>query len=131
MTATDFINNGYRVSEHLDQKEVDAAVANARSCYADKVVVGLDLTDTDYAAAVMAVAYILLVRRSTVATRAGGKEKLSPMQSQTADVRTVDVEKADTLLAKLQTKPGGIPGNVSQLVDDIARIYFRNVFLGL
>ena len=131
MTATDFINNGYRVSAHLDQKEVDAAVTDARSCYADKVVAGLDLTDTDYAAAVMAVAYILLVRRSTVATRAGGKEKLSPMQSQTADVRTVDVEKADTLLTKLQTKPGGIPGNVSQLVDDIARIYFRNVFLGL
>lgn len=131
MTIQDFIDNGYRVSQHLDTKEVDAAIKDARLCYADRVASNLDLTDTDYAAAVMAVAFVLLVRRNAVATRAGGKEKLTPMQSQTIDVRKWDVDKADALLRKLQTKPTGILGNVSELVDDIAHIYYRNEFLGL
>lgn len=131
MTIEDLKNAGYRVSLHDDPNEVAAAVADARSCYADRLVAGLDTTDSDYAAAVMAVTYILLCRRRTVATRAGGKSKLTPMQSDTADVTQVDIEKADRLLRVLQTKPTGIPGLPSQLCEDIACIYYRNAIVGL
>lgn len=130
MTIEDLKNAGYRVSLHADPKEVEAAVADARSCYADRLVSGLDTSDADYAAAVMAVTYILLCRRRTVATRSGGKSKNTPLQSETADVTQEDIEKADRLLRVLQTKPGGIPGYPSKLCDDIACIYFRTRFFG-
>ena len=131
MTVDSFINAGYRVSQHLDANELNTAVTDAKVCYADRVSQGLDESDGDYAAAVMAVAYVLLLRRSAVATRAGGKEKLTPMQSQTMDATQWDLEKADSYLKILQGKPEGIPGRISELVNDIACIYYRNTFLSL
>lgn len=128
MDVNDMINAGYRVSINLDPKEVAAALADAKRHYCDRLAPGLEDNDTDLTSAMMAVAYILLVRRSVVATRSGGKTKLSPAQSENAEIRQTDLDKADTLLRVLQNKPNGVPGNPSQIVDDIARIYFRNVF---
>ena len=123
MTAQDFITNGFRVSSQIPQGEIDRAVIDVTKCYVDKVTTA---NTTDAAkAAIMQLAFILLCQRNTVATRSGGKIKLSPQLSDNAQARQTDYDNADRLLKRLQTMPNGIAGSVPKMVDDICMIYMR------
>lgn len=126
MNAEQYRQAGFRVSIQVSQDEIDRAERDAVRCYLDKVCT-YDSTDATHKEAVMQLAFILLIRRSAVATRSGGKDKTSPQLSERADISQSDIENADRLLRKIQTKQG----NVSELVDDIAPIYYRRVFIGM
>ena len=134
MTANAMKAAGFRVSAQVSDAEVERAMSEALKCYV-KPLTGMtdseisDLSDTDTAIvnAAMQVAYVLLLRRRAVATRAGGKDKLTPTQSENAYPSQSDVDDADSLLRQVQTVDG-IP---SKMVDDIAGIYYRNTFIGL
>ena len=138
ITAQQFIDNGFRVSQQLPQAELDRATMDAFMCYVGKVS-RITVTPDEHiihtqpqAEAAMQIAYILLLQRSAVATRAGGKLKLSPSLSDAGYPSQQDYSNADRLLRRLQEiGPGAVAGDVSKLVDDIAGIYYRNVNLSL
>lgn len=127
MTAQEYQAAGYRVSQQVMQSEIDRAEADVTAAYIVKVNPNASATDADVKAAVMQLAVILLTNRHAVATRSGGKTKDTPQLSQNAYASQGDVENADRLLRKVQT----VDGMPSKLVDDIAGIYYRNVFVGL
>lgn len=126
MNAEQYKNAGYRVSMQVSQDEIDRAERDAVRCYLDKVCT-YDSADASHKEAVMQLAFILLVQRSVVATRSGGKEKTSPSLSENGYPSQTDFDNADRLLRKVQT----IGGDVSALVDDICEIYYRNKFMAL
>lgn len=137
-TAQQFIDKGFRVSEQIRQSELDRAAMDAFLCYVGKVS-RITVTPDEHVihtpeqgAAAMQIAYILLLQRSAVATRAGGKLKLSPSLSDAGYPSQQDYSNADRLLRRLQeVGPNPVAGDVSKLVDDIAGIYYRNVNLSL
>ena len=126
MNAEQYRNAGYRISMQVSQAEIDRAEADAVGSYLGRVCT-YDATDADHKAAVMQLAFILLLQRSAVATRSGGKEKTSPSLSENGYPSQSDFDNADRLLRKVQT----ISGHVSVLVDDICGIYYRNKFMAL
>lgn len=137
-TAQQFIDNGFRVSEQIRQSELNRATMDAFMCYVGKVSKitvtpdGHIMHTSEQAEAAMQIAYILLLQRSAVATRAGGKLKLSPSLSDVGYPSQQDYSNADRLLRKLQeVGPDAVTGDASKLVDDIAGIYYRNLNLSL
>jgi hypothetical protein len=127
MTPHEYQQAGYRVSLQVMQSEIDRAEADVTEAYVAKVAPDFMPQSADVKAAVMQLAAILLLRRAAVVTRSGGKVKMSPSLSEAGYPNQADVENADRLLRKVQS----VSGNVSELVDDIAGIYFRNVFMSL
>ena len=127
MTPQEYQAAGYRVSQQVMQSEIDRAEADVTAAYIAKVAPTFSSTNADVKAAVMQLAVILLTNRHAVATRSGGKTKDTPQLSQNAYASQGDVDNADRLLRKVQT----VAGLPSKLVDDIAGIYYRNVFIGL
>ena len=127
MTPSEYQAAGYRVSLQVMQSEIDRAEREVTEAYIAKVVPTFSSTDADVKAAVMQLAVILLTNRHAVATRSGGKTKGTPQLSQNAYASQGDVDNADRLLRKVQS----VDGLPSKLVDDIAGIYYRNVFVGL
>lgn len=123
--------NGLRISGQVSDEQVNKAAREAIDCYVSKVLQIYVENDVDVWHATMQLVFIILARRDTIVTRAGAKDKSSPSLSVDASVRQVDLEEADRLLRKLQTKPAGIQGLPSKLVDDIAHIYYRNEFISL
>lgn len=137
-TAEGLREKGFRVSLQVSQAEIDRAAMDALLCYVGKVSRitvapdGIILRTPEQDEAAMQIAVILLLQRHAVATRSGGKTKLSPSQSENAYPTQVDFDNANRLLRKVQeTDVNAIQGNVSQLVDDIAGIYYRNTLLSL
>lgn len=121
ITANDMRQAGFRVSLQVSEAEVQRAIDDVLGAYLSKVCV-IDDSDTDQMECAMQLATILLIRRNTVATRAGGKVKNTPQLSETADIRQTDLDNADRLIRKVQT----VQGVPSKLVDDIAGVYFRH-----
>lgn len=127
MNAEQYRNAGYRISMQVSQAEISRAEADVTEAYIAKVAPSYSTTDADIKAAIMQLAFILLLHRTAVATRSGGKEKTSPSLSENGYPSQSDFDNADRLLRKVQT----IGGNVSVLVDDICGIYYRNKFMAL
>lgn len=127
MTAEDYKSAGLRLSAQVSQAEIDRAEADVTGAYVAKVAPEYDTTDADVKAAVMQLAFILLLIRTSVVTRAGGKVKESPSLSMAGYPTQSDKDNADRLIRKVQT----VTGLPSKLVDDICGIYYRNQFIGL
>ena len=127
MTAEDYKSAGLRLSAQVSQAEIDRAEADVTGAYVAKVAPEYDATDADVKAAVMQLAFILLLIRTSVVTRAGGKVKESPSLSTAGYPTQSDKDNADRLIRKVQT----VTGLPSKLVDDICGIYYRNQFIGL
>ncbi len=131
MDAATLKEAGYRVSAQVSDEEVAKAAADVEAAYILPIL-DFDRPTAVVQAAIMQLTYILLLRRHAVATRSGGKVKLSPSLSETAGPTQQDLEEADRRLRAIQASTTdatqGIP---SKLVDDIAGLYFRKTFLGL
>lgn len=133
MDALTLRNAGYRISLQVSDEEVSRAYNDADACYVRKIY-DFDRPGTAVQAALMQITCILLLQRTAVATRSGGKTKLSPSLSDPAGPTQEDFENADRLLRKVQADErdnGAVQGNISEIVDDIAGIYYRNKFLSL
>lgn len=136
MKAIDLYNAGYRTSLQLSDEEVDKAWREAIAAYVGKVSVvaynnAVPAPTQAQNDAAMQLAFILLLQRHAVATRSGGKTKQSPSLSENTGPSESDVRNADRLLRIAQAGNGGIAGEPSKLVDDIAHIYYRNVYMSL
>ena len=127
MTVQDYKDAGLRLSAQVSELEIDRAETDVKDAYLAKVAPAYVMTDTDVKAAVMQLAFILLLIRTAVATRSGGKVKESPNLSTAGYPTQSDKDNADRLLRKVQT----VSGLPSKLVDDICGIYYRTQFIGL
>ncbi len=127
MNAEQYRQAGYRVSMQVSQAEISRAEADVTEAYIAKVMPTYSTTDTDVTAAIMQLAFILLLQRAAVATRSGGKEKTAPSLSENGYPSASDLENADRLLHMIQTEAGV----TSTLVDDICGIYYRTRFIAL
>lgn len=127
MNAEQYRQAGYRVSMQVSQAEISRAEADVTEAYIARVAPSYSTTDADVKAAVMQLAFILLLQRTAVATRSGGREKTAPSLSEDGYPGASDLENADRLLRKVQTEKG----LASTLVDDICGIYYRNKFIAL
>lgn len=116
---------GFRLSLQVSQDEIDRAERDVTAAYVAKVAPGYD--PDAVREAVMQLAFILLCQRATVATRSGGKVKTTPYQSENGYPSQGDLENADRLLRAIRTEDG----EVSELVDDICGIYYRQKYLSL
>lgn len=131
MDAATLKEAGYRVSAQVSDEEVAKAAADVEAAYV-RPILDFDRPTAVVQAAIMQLTYILLLRRHAVATRSGGKVKLSPSLSETAGPTQQDLEEADRRLRAIQTSTtDATQGLPSKLVDDIAGIYYRNTFLGI
>lgn len=126
MNAQDYNAAGYRLSMQVTQSDIDRAEGDVIKAYIGKLTV-YSSSDNNQKAAIMQLAFILLLQRSAVVTRAGGKVKETPSLSTEGHPSQSDVDNADRLLRKVQTFQG-LP---SKLVDDICGIYYRNKYIGL
>ena len=130
MDAATLKEAGYRVSAQVSD-EVAKAAADVEAAYV-RPILDFDRPTAVVQAAIMQLTYILLLRRHAVATRSGGKVKLSPSLSETAGPTQQDLEEADRRLRAIQTSTtDATQGLPSKLVDDIAGLYYRNTFLGI
>lgn len=130
MLVEDMKAAGYRISMQVVEEEAQLASNDVWEAYVKK------LHDTDRPSvsdknAILQLTYILLLQRHAVATCSGGKTKNSPSLSENAGPTQQDFEKADMLLKSVQAQEGAIHGNVSELVDDICGIYYRNIYMAL
>lgn len=133
MTANVLKAAGYRISAQVKDEQVDKAYNEVWAAYIEPLVAitpGAPHPQVVGQAA-QQLCWILLCRRDTVVTRAGARDKLAPSLSEDANVRQADLEEADRRLRLLQTLNNATQGNISQIVNDIAHIYYRNEFLGL
>lgn len=131
MDAATLKEAGYRVSAQVSDEEVAKAAADVEAAYV-RPILDFDRPTAVVQAAIMQLTYILLLRRHAVATRSGGKVKLSPSLSETAGPTQQDLEEADRRLRAIQTSTtDATQGLPSKLVDDIAGLYYRNTFLGI
>lgn len=131
MDATTMKNAGYRISLQVSDEEVDLAASDVETAYVKRIY-DYDRPSGAELNAIMCLAYILILQRHSVATRAGGKTKTSPSLSTDSGPTQQDFAKADMLLRKVQqVHEEAAQGLPSTLVDDICGIYYRTNFVGL
>lgn len=133
MTANVLKGAGYRISAQVKDEQVDKAYNEVWAAYITPLVAitpGAPHPQIVSEAANQ-LCWILLARRDAVVTRAGAKDKLAPSLSENVNVRQADLEEADRRLRLLQNLNNATQGNISQIVNDIAHIYYRTEFLGL
>lgn len=121
MTAEQYKNAGFRLSQLIAQAEIDRAERDVRAAYIEPIVGDMESEQVD--AAVMELAYMLLLKRNCFATRSGAKEKATP-QGYTAQIDAIQRECAaacDLRLQELRALDGAVQ---SAKVNDICGIYF-------
>ena len=133
MEASAYRDSGYRLSLQVSQGEINRAEADVKAAYLDRIYADYVTPPDLIKSAMMQLAFILLLQRSAVATRSGGKVKTSP-DSVSGYPSQEDMDNADRLLRLMQETYyhfGAVQGHPSKIVDDICGIYYRNQFLGL
>ena len=133
MEASAYRDSGYRLSLQVSQGEINRAEADVKAAYLDRIYADYVTPTALIQSAMMQLAFILLLQRSAVATRSGGKVKTSP-DSVSGYPSQEDMDNADRLLRLMQETyyhSGAVQGHPSKIVDDICGIYYRNQFLGL
>ena len=133
MEASVYRDSGYRLSLQVSQGEINRAEADVKAAYLDRIYADYVTPPDIIKSAMMQLAFILLLKRSAVATRSGGKVKTSP-DSVTGYPTQEDFDNADRLLRLMQEtyrNNGAVQGHPSKIVEDICGIYYRNQFVGL
>ena len=129
-TKAEYIAAGYRISAQVSDEQIAKIEADVTESYIDPIYETSE-TIAAITEAVMQITFIILLQKSAVVTRAGGKVKTSPSLSVDGYPSQEDYTNADRLLQKVQSLEDATEGNISEIVDDIAGIYYRNAFLSL
>lgn len=117
------------MSSLISEEEIGRFEALASTCYTRRIISRSG--GTAEMAAVMALTWIGLCRSNTFATRAGGKEKMTPQLSSRSEVSRFDIEEADRHLRELQKLQGAKQGTIESLVDDVFGIYFNSSYTNI
>lgn len=129
MTQQQYIQNGYRVSASLAQDFIDRAEDDVKEAYIKPILPNADCSTGVAQKCFMQLAFILMVRRSAIATRSGGKIN-NPLNSQNLTEEQALSEFAATAhmyIEQLRKEDGA---NVKAKVNDICGIYFSTNYFG-
>ena len=124
MTANDYQNKGYKISQLVLQAVIDKAEDTAKSAYIYPIISNAQTTDEDVKNAVMAIAYLIMCRNNVFVTRAGAKTKTT-LQSEkpySDSVSDEQVLECGRLLEVLRNKENA---NRDAKVVDVAKIFFK------
>lgn len=121
--------HGFEVSSLIDQATINRAELDVRKAYVDPIV-GVSAEGEDIDIAVGNLAFLLLLQRSIVATRAGAKVKQTQTSSN-ADAWNVIAQEAQSChmhLEELRRKEGA---DSRAEIFDICKIYFKSNFISI
>lgn len=130
MTATDYINKGFRISAHLEQAIITRAEDDVKQAYLLPIVDESMLTDAVVKDALMNFTFLLLVQRSDFATRSGGKIKLTAESSNVLALEALQ-EQAFICHMKLEAVRSLENARKDAKVIDICKIYFKTNYFNL
>ena len=130
MTAQDYRDRGYRISQHVSDKEIELKENQVVKCYIEPATDGnVDLEDEDVKNAIMAFNYILILQNSIIGTRSGAKIKTT-LQSTTASEQTIIDQTASDAHHYLQVLCDKFMVKKPKIVD-IAHIYFKTQYFNI
>ena len=138
MNVQDYKNAGYEMSQYIDQSKVNLAEVDAARNYLEPLGVAvnytmpgqlIDLQDAPVKDALMCLAFLIVLQRTTFATRAGSKEKTTA-QSMQADRWTILEQWAAPAQEKLQVLAARTGLKPWRACKDIAGVYFKTHFIG-
>lgn len=129
MNVQDYRAAGYALSSMIDQTAIDRAEADIKQCYLSPLGV-IDYTNKDVCDALGNLAYLLVLQRSIVATRAGAKEKQTA-QSTTAARMDILLQQSAICAAKVQivADAHGVD-KPWRVCNDLCGIYYSKQVLG-
>lgn len=121
--------HGYEVSNLIDQATIDRAEADVRQSYITPIL-GADAQGDDVDMAVGNLAFLLLLQRSVMATRAGAKIKTTQasINAETWQVVAQECASCHLRLEGLRKKDGA---NTRAEIFDICKIYFKSNFVSI
>lgn len=130
MTAQDYRDRGYRITQHVSDKEIELKENQVVKCYITPATDGnVDIEDEDVKNAIMAFTYILILQNSIIGTRSGAKIKTT-LQSTTASEQTIIDQTASDAHHYLQVLCDKFMVKKPKIVD-IAHIYFRTQYFNI
>lgn len=127
MTAQDYKNNGYKISLHIDQAEIDAKEDLAFKCYVLPIIPTADREDENVRNVIMAITFVMLAQGYIFATRAGGKQKNTAQSSTPNDFAILNegASRALAYLEILKTQEGAV---AKPNVIDVAHLFLKTQF---
>lgn len=130
MTPQWYNEHGYKVSQYIEQSEIDRAEADVRRAYVEPIVGNADVSGDLVDGTVGCLAHLLLLQRTIFATRAGAKFKTG-YNSQETDAWAKLQQEATSCHLLLQELRGQAGVNADAVVTDICKIYFKTNFFSL
>lgn len=130
MTPQWYNEHGYKVSQYIEQSEIDRAEADVRRAYVEPIVGSANVSDYVIDNTVGCLAHLLLLQRTIFATRAGAKLKTSYNSQETDAWSKLQQEATSCHLALLNLR-NQVGVNSDAEVVDICKIYFRTNFFNL
>lgn len=133
MNVQDYKIAGYPISQQISQDVIDRAESDVQAAYITPLVRNATVDcDVEAREALMACACYLVMQRSIVATRAGGKEKQTA-QSTHADRWALLEQWSGACRVRLQALAEKVGVcSVRSLIDDrLCGFYFSTLYLGM
>lgn len=121
--------HGYELSSLISQPTIDRAEKEVRRAYIAPIL-GEYATGDDVDEAVGNLAFLLVLQRSIVATRAGAKVK-STQTSQNADTTAIVAQECTSCHEKLEVLRHKDGAHLRAVVFDICKIYFKSNYISL
>lgn len=130
MTKDWYADNGFKMSNLIDQSEIDRAEREVTAAYVEPICGEVsELTDVQKNA-IGNLAFLLLLQRSIFLTRAGAKLKTG-YNSQEADAWAKLQQSATSCHLALEQLRNTEGANKGAEVVDICKIYFQTNFISL
>ena len=130
MTPQWYNEHGYKVSQYIEQSEIDRAEADVRRAYVEPIVGSAEVSNDVIDDTVGCLSHLLLLQRTIFATRAGAKLKTS-YNSQETDAWSKLQQEATSCHLSLLNLRNQVGVNSDAEVVDICKIYFMTNFFNL
>lgn len=121
--------HGFEVSSLIDQSTINRAEADVRQAYVTPIL-GAEAAGDDVDMAVGNLAFLLVLQRSIMATRAGAKIK-NTQTSQNAETWAIVAQECASCHQRLEMLRAKPEADSRAEVFDICKIYFKSNFLSL
>ena len=130
MTKQWYIEHGFKVSNLIEQTEIDRAERDVIAAYVLPIENGHTAPAETREAVIGQLAFLLLLQRTLFLTRAGAKSKTS-YNSQDADAWAKLQQEAQSCHLALETLKAQAGSDPGAKFNDICKIYFKSNFISV
>lgn len=131
MNVQEYKQQGYNLSVQIDQTVIDRAEKDVMDAYLGPITQGREIDPQIVSAAVMALAFMLILQRSIAGTRAGAKEKTSAQSVQADRWQIVEQCAGACQLRLAEVAQAAGCEKPWRVVHDLCGVYYNSRFLGL